>query len=120
VVSLVLFVGVYGCETWSLTLREEHRLRVFENRTLRRKFGLQEDQVTGDWRKLQNEELHNLYSSPSIIGMIKSRRMGWTRHAARMEKKNAFRILMGNPESEGPTDGQDVGGWTIIKWISER
>jgi hypothetical protein len=61
----------YGCETWSVTLREEHRLRVFENRVLRRIFGLKRDEVTGDWRKLRNEELHNLYSSPSMIRKIK-------------------------------------------------
>jgi hypothetical protein len=66
-----------GCETWSLTLREEHRLRVFENRVLRRVFGPKRDEVTGGWRKLHNEELHNLYSCPSIIRMIKSRRIRW-------------------------------------------
>jgi hypothetical protein len=64
---------VYGCETWSLTLREEHRLRVFENRVLRRIFGPKEDEVTGEWRKLLNKELHDLYSSPSIIRILKSR-----------------------------------------------
>jgi hypothetical protein len=72
------------CKTWSLTLREEHRLRVFENRVLRRIFGPKRDEVTGDWRKLHNEELHNLYSSPSIIRMINSRRMRWAGHVARM------------------------------------
>jgi hypothetical protein len=61
---------LYGCETWSLTLREEHRLRVFENRVLRRILGPKRDEVIGDWRKLHNEELHNVYSSPSIIRMI--------------------------------------------------
>jgi hypothetical protein len=64
--TIILPVVLYGCETWSLTLREEHS-RVFENRVLRRVFGPKRDEVTGDWRKLQNEELHNLYSSPSII-----------------------------------------------------
>jgi hypothetical protein len=68
-------VVLYGRGTWSLTLREEHRLRVFENRVLRRIFGPKRDEVTGGWRKRHNEELHNLYSSPSIIRMIKSRRM---------------------------------------------
>jgi hypothetical protein len=67
--------GPNGCETLSLTLREEHRLRVFENRVLRRIFGTKRDGVTGRCRKLHNEELHNLYSSPSIIRIIKSRRM---------------------------------------------
>jgi hypothetical protein len=93
---------LYGCETWSLTLREEHRLRVFENRVLRI-CGPKKDEVTRCWRKLHNEELHNLYSSPSIIRMIKSRRMRWTEHVARMgEKRNAYRILVGKPEEKRP------------------
>jgi hypothetical protein len=70
-------VVLYGCETWSLTLREEHRLRVFENRVLRKIFGPKINEVTGGWRELHNVELHNLYYLPSIIGIIKSRRMGW-------------------------------------------
>jgi hypothetical protein len=68
-------VVLYGCETWCLTLREKHRLRVFENRVLRRIFGPKSDEMTGGWRKLHNEELHNFYSSPSIIRVIKSRGM---------------------------------------------
>jgi hypothetical protein len=68
------------CISWSLTLREEHRLRVFENRVLRRIFGPRRDEVMGDWKKLHNEELHKLYSSPNIIRMIKSRRMRWAWH----------------------------------------
>jgi hypothetical protein len=68
-------VVLYGCETWSLTVREGHKLRVFENKVLRRIFGPERDRVTGGWRKLHNKELHNLYSSPSIIRIIKSRRM---------------------------------------------
>jgi hypothetical protein len=73
--NIMLPVVLYGCKTWSLILREEHRLRVFEYRVLRRLFGPKWDEVTGDWRKLHNEELHNLYSSPDIIRMIKSRRI---------------------------------------------
>jgi hypothetical protein len=68
-------VVLYGCETWSLTLREEHRLRVFENRVLRRIFGPKRDEIMGEWRKLHKNELHALYSSPSIMRIIKSRRM---------------------------------------------
>jgi hypothetical protein len=79
-------VVLYGCETWSLTLREEDRLRVFENRVLRI-FGPKRDEVTGGWRKLLNEELLNLYSSPSIFRMIKSRRMRWAGHVARMGRR---------------------------------
>jgi hypothetical protein len=70
--TIILPVVLYGCETWSLTLREEHRLRVFENRVLRRIFGPKRDEVTGEWRKLHSEELHNLYSSPDIIRQVKS------------------------------------------------
>jgi hypothetical protein len=69
--TIILPVVLYGCETWSLTLREEHRLKVFENRVLRRIFGPKRDEVTGKWRKLLNEELHDFYSSPSIIRIMK-------------------------------------------------
>jgi hypothetical protein len=82
--SIILPVVLFGCETWSPTLREEHRLRVFENRMLRRIFEPKRDEVTGDWRKLHNEKLHNLYPSPNIIRIIKSRRKRWAWHVARM------------------------------------
>jgi hypothetical protein len=82
---------MYGCETWSLTLREEHTLRIFEIKVLWRIFGPKRDGVTGGWRQLHNEELHNLYSSPSIIRIIKSRKMRWAEHVARMgEKRNVY------------------------------
>jgi hypothetical protein len=73
--AIILPVILYGCKTWSLKLREEHRLRVFENKVLRRIFGLKRDEVTGRWRKLHNEELRDLYSSPSISRIIDSRRL---------------------------------------------
>jgi hypothetical protein len=89
-------VVLYGCETWSLTLREDHRLRVFENRMLRRIFGPKRDEVTREWRELHSEDLRNLYSLPSVIRIIKSRRMRWAGHVARMgEKRNAYRLFVG-------------------------
>jgi hypothetical protein len=82
----------------SLTSREEHKLRMFKNRMLRRIFGPKRDEVTGGWRKLHNEELHDLYSSPSIIGIIKSWRMRWTGHVARRgEKRNVYSLMVGKP-----------------------
>jgi hypothetical protein len=96
-------VVLYGCETWSLTVREEHKLRVLENRLLRRIFGRKRDEVMGGWGKLHNEELHNLYSSPSIIRIITSRRMRWAGHVARMrEKRNVYRLLVGKSEGKRP------------------
>jgi hypothetical protein len=101
--TVILPVILYGCETWSLTLRVEHRLRVFENKVLNRIFGPKRDEVTGGWRKLHNEELHDLYSSPSIIRIIKSRRMRWTGHVARMgENRKAYSLLVGKPEGKRP------------------
>ena len=75
--TINLSVVLYGCETWSLTLREERRLRVFENRVLRGIFGPTRDVVTGEWRKLHNGELNDLFCSPNIVRVIKKRRMGW-------------------------------------------
>jgi hypothetical protein len=96
-------VVLYGCETWSLTLREEHSLRVCENRTLRWIFGLKRDEVTGGWRKLHNDELCNVYSLPRIISIIKWLRMRLVEHVARLrEKMNTYRILVGKPEGERP------------------
>ena len=86
----ILSVVLYGCETWSLTLREERRLRALENRVLKRIFGPKRDEVTMEWRKLHNEELNDLYSISSIIRMIKSRRMRWVEHLARMGRGEAY------------------------------
>jgi hypothetical protein len=86
-----------------LILKEEHKLRVFEDRVLKRIFGPKRDEVTGGWRKLHKEELHNLYSSPSIIRIIKPRRIRWAGHVARMgEKRFVFRLLVGKPEGKRP------------------
>ncbi|KAJ4441696.1 hypothetical protein ANN_11554 [Periplaneta americana] len=82
--TVILPVLLYGCETWTLTLREEHRLRVFENKVLRKIFGAKRDEVTGEWRKLHNTELHALYSSPNIIRNLKSRRLRWAGHVAQI------------------------------------
>ena len=98
-----LFIAIYRCETWSLTLREERRLRVFENRVLRRVFGPKRDEVIGEWRKVHNEELNDLYSLPNIVRVVKSRRMRWAGHVARMgEDRGVHRGLVGKPEGKRP------------------
>jgi len=102
-IYIILLVVLYGYETWSLTLREERRLRVFEKRVLRRVFGPKRDEVTGEWRKLNNEELRDLYSLPNIVRVVKSRRMRWAGHLASMgEGRGVHRVLVGNPEGKRP------------------
>ena len=109
--SIILSVVLYGCETWSLTLREERRLRVSENRVLRRIFGPKRDEITGEWRKLHNGELNNLYCSPNIVRVIKSRRMRWAGHVARMgEGRGVYRILVRKTEGKRPL------GRTRCRW----
>jgi hypothetical protein len=94
---------LYGSETWSVILREEHRLTVFKNRVLRKIFVPKRDEVMGDWRKLHNRMLHKLYSSPDIIRQIKSRRMRWVGHVAHMgEWRNVYRVLVGKPKGNRP------------------
>ena len=94
---------LYGCETWSLILWEEKKLGVFENMVLRRIFGTRRDEVTGEWRRLRNEELNDLYCSPNIVRVIKSRRMRWAWHVARMGKeREVYRVLVGKPEGKRP------------------
>jgi hypothetical protein len=101
--TIIISVVLYGCKTWSLTLREEHRLKVSENRVLRRIFGPKTDKVTGEWRKLHGEELHNLYSSTYTIRQIKSRRMRGAGHVERMvEERKLYKVLVGNPEGKRP------------------
>jgi hypothetical protein len=96
---VIVLVVLYWCETWSHTLKEKHRLRVSENRVLRRIFGPKMDEVTAEWRKFHSEELHNFYSSLTIIRQIKSRRMRWAGHVACMgEKKKVYKVLVGEPK----------------------
>jgi hypothetical protein len=95
-------VVLCGCKTWYLTSGKEHRLRVFENRVLRRIFGPKREE-DGSWRKLHNDELHSVYSSYNIVRVIKSRRMRWAGHVARMgEGRDVYRVLIGKPEGKRP------------------
>jgi len=127
--TIILSV-LYGCETWSLILREKRKLRLFENMVLRRIFGTRRDEVTGEWRRLHNEELNDRYCSPNIVRVIKSRRMRWAGHVARMgEERGVYRVLVWKPEGKRPlgkprrrwvdnirTDHQEVG-CGYMDWI---
>ena len=105
---------MYGCETWSLTLRVVEKLRVFENMVLRRIFGPRRDEVTGDWKRLHKEELNDLHSSANIVRVMKSRRMRWAGHVARMgEERGVYRVLVGKPEGRRPM-GRHRRGWVDI------
>jgi hypothetical protein len=107
---------LYGCETWSLTLREEQRLRVLENRVLRRIFGPKRGEATGEWRRLHNEELNDPYSSPNIIRVIKWRRMRWPELVARMGKREVHTGILWGDLREGDHLGDPgVGGRKILK-----
>jgi hypothetical protein len=128
--TIIVPVVLYGSETWSVTLREEHRLRMFGNGVLRGMFGPKRDEVTGERRKLHSWELHNLYSSPDIIRQIKSRRMRWAGLVARMgEGRNVYRVLVGKPQGKRPLerprrrwefgikmDLREIG-WGCVEWI---
>jgi hypothetical protein len=117
----ILPVVLYGCETWSLTLREECRLRVFDNRVLRRIFGPKRDEVTGEWRRLHSEELYDFHSSPNIIQVIKSRRLRWARHVARMgEVSGAYRVWWGDLREERHLKNPGVDGRIILKLVMEN
>ena len=119
--TIILPVILYGCESWSLTLREERKLRVFENEVLRRIFGPKRDEVTGEWRKLHNEELKGLYSSPNIVRVIKSRRMRWAGHVARMgEGRGVYRVLVGNPRGRDGWGDPGVDGRIILRLMLRK
>ena len=110
--TIILPVVLCGCEAWSLTLREERKLRVFENMVLRRIFGPRRDEVTGEWRIFYNEELNDLYSSPNIVRVIKSGRMRWAGHVARMgEERGVYRVLVGKVEGKRPL------GRSRLRWV---
>jgi len=112
---VIVLVVLYGCETWSLTLREERRLRMSEKRVLRRIFGSKRDEVTGEWRKIHNEVLNDLHYLPNIFRVIKSRRMRWAGHVARMEeRRGVYRVLVGKPEGKRPL-GRPRRRWEYIK-----
>ena len=101
--TIILPVVLYGCETWSLTLREEHRLWLFENVVLSRIFGPKMNEVTREWLQLHNEELNDMYTSANVVLVIKSRRMRWVGHVACMgEGRGMCRVLVGKPEGKRP------------------
>ena len=111
----------YGCESWSLTLRKERKLRVFENKVLRRIFGPRRYKVTGKWRRLHNEEPNYLYSSPNIVRVIKSRRMIWAGHMVRVGvERGCIRSCWGNRRERYHWGKLGVDGCIILGWISKR
>jgi hypothetical protein len=114
----LLRVVSYGCETRSLTFREEHRLRVFDNRVLSRIIGHKRDELMGGWRKINNEELHSSYSLPDIVEMIKSRWMRWADHVARMGYlRNAYKFWLEGLNERDHSNDLGVDRRIILKWI---
>jgi hypothetical protein len=114
--TVIFPVVLYGCETWSLTLGEEHRLAVFENRVLRKIFGPKREE-DGSWRKLHNDELDSLYSSPNIVRVIKSRRTRWAGHEACMERREVFTgFWLGGPKVRNHWEDLGVSGRITLRW----
>ena len=119
--TVILPVVLYARETWSFTLREERKLRVSENRVMMRIFGPRRAEVKGELRRLHNEELNDLYSSPNIVRVIKSRKMRWAGHVARMvDESGLYRILVGKPKGRNHWGDQSVDGRIILERISRR
>jgi hypothetical protein len=113
--TIILPVILYGCETWSLTLKEEQRLRMLENMVLRRIFGPKGKEVEGSWRRLHNEEFHNLYASSNVTRVTESRRMRWAGHAAHMgQMRNSYKIFVGKPVEKRPL-GRSRRRWENIR-----
>ena len=111
----------YGYETWSLTLRQERKLRVFENMVLRRIYGSMSDGVRGEWKRLHNEELNDLYSSPNIVRVVKSRIMRWAGHVARTgEERGCIGSCWGSRREGDHWGDLGVDGWIILGWVSRR
>jgi len=119
--NIILPVVLYGCENWSLTLREEGRLRVFKNRVLRKIFGPKKDEVTGEWRKLHNEELNDLYCSPNIVWVIKWRIMGWAEHVARVGRGEVYKgFCWGNVRERDHLEDPGIVRRIRLRWIFRR
>jgi len=119
--NIMLPVVLYGCATWSHTLRAGHRLRALENRVLRRIFGPKRGEVTEEWRKLHNEELKDLYFSPEFCRVVKSRRMRWAGFVTRMgERRGVYRVLMGEPEGKRLVVRPRPRWGIILVWIFRK
>jgi len=101
--TVFLPVILYGCEIWSITLADEHKLRVLENKVLKKIYGPKQGDMAGEWRRLHNKELHGLYDSPDVVRIMKSRRLRWAGHVARMgEKRRLYSIVVGKPDGKIP------------------